>query len=212
MPGKDSKSYPRRSKTGVYDTQILCADCDRLLGVFDQHAVEKLLRGKFICRRDDRVDVHVHDYPDADPDILRKFVASVAWRASLTTDEMFKTVRLGPYADAILDLLKGNAPSKPIEVLIAEFEPSIGGFLNPHRTRFSGVRFLVLYAARFVFYLKTDQQPAPAELAAAQLTTGQPVRLIIRQFDNSKEAAIMRGMLDNPRFASTRARWDAARK
>ena len=36
-------TWPKKSPTGVYDEEILCAECDGYLGTFDQHALEKLL-------------------------------------------------------------------------------------------------------------------------------------------------------------------------
>jgi hypothetical protein len=89
-------TFPRRTRIGVYDSSILCAECDGELGKLDQHAAEMLLQNQptelfhlaELCGR---------RYEHADTAMIYRFIVSVAWRASISTQPFFRRVRLGPY-------------------------------------------------------------------------------------------------------------------
>jgi hypothetical protein len=80
-----------------------------------------------------------------------------------------------------------------VEVFIAEFEAG-PAFLDPHQTRFDGVRFNVIYADRFVFYIKSDRRPCPASLVVGTLSKTRPVITVRRSWLESQERAIMQGV------------------
>jgi hypothetical protein len=52
--------------------------------------------------------------------------------------------------------------------MIAEFDQADVPQLNPTYTRLAGIRFLVLYANRFIFYLKVDKKPTPSQQKSPQ--------------------------------------------
>src|SRR6218665_2718976 len=84
-----------RSPKGPYDRGILCADCDRKIGVYDGYAKELLLarlshfslRNGLLC-----IPQKEFDYLQ-----LKKFFISVLWRASISKHEAFSIVSLGEY-------------------------------------------------------------------------------------------------------------------
>ena len=102
-----SGHYPKKSRTGEYDNTILCGRCDGFLGILDQHAAEKLLNGTAV-----EAVVHrgltVRQYPDAVPETVHRFIASVFWRASVSSRKFFGRVQLGPYEEAIRAALFSN--------------------------------------------------------------------------------------------------------
>ena len=135
-------TWPKRSPTGVYDQNILCAECDGYLGKFDQHALERLLNTQArtpIFLQGTRP--HAFRYDDADATSVELFVASVAWRASATSHEFFKSVELGPYDERILTFLKSCRPEdSPVKMFMAEFSyrvivpaENVGGDHPGHR-------------------------------------------------------------------------------
>lgn len=82
---------PSRSWTGLYDKNLLCGDCDRTIGVFDQYASELLLpwptRDALLRESDGLIakggDTHYAGYklfPDVNK--LQRFAASLIWRAA----------------------------------------------------------------------------------------------------------------------------------
>ncbi len=86
---------------GVFDRHILCADCDRQLGRFDDYAAKVLLawpRRRDLYRREDgfiergRLGTKHFGYWIRNPDIrlLQGFAASLLWRAAITTRDEIK--------------------------------------------------------------------------------------------------------------------------
>lgn len=186
----NSGIYPSRSPQGVYDPDILCGKCDaELLGPLDQHAAKALLRGKrkVLSFR----GMAIRQYPEAEAAKIRVFVASVAWRASISKHRFFARVKLARYEDVIRQMIMGvQTEQGSIEIAIAEFDGA-QGILDPHQTRFDGVRFNLIYADRFVFYIKTDRRPCPEFLVEGLVRPERPVITIPRSWYQSKERDLM---------------------
>jgi len=185
--------YPSRAPQGVYDPEILCSRCDaEFLGPLDQHAAETLLHGKREVVRIGAMEIR--KYPEAEAAKIRLFIASVAWRASISQHRFFARVKLARYEDVIRSMILGDEPAhSSIDIAVAEFEGA-QGFLDPHQTRFNGVRFTVLYADRFVFYITTDQRPCPEFLAEHLIGNERPVITIPRSWQRSKERQLMQSI------------------
>lgn len=90
---------PSRSWTGVYDQNLLCEDCDRALGVFDQYACELLLpwpsrdallreSNGLIAKGKDTRYAGYRLFPDVDK--LQLFAASLVWRTATSARKEFK--------------------------------------------------------------------------------------------------------------------------
>jgi hypothetical protein len=176
---------------GPYDTEILCEDCDGALGVFDQHAAEKLLHGErhFELRDGEK---GVLNYPGANAELVMKFLASVAWRASKSNYKFFKRVELGPYEDELRRIFLSECNGSPkLDCIIAEYDKADVPQLDPAYTRLDGVRFVVLYASRFVFYVKVDKRQTPNEFQEFCLSIGRPVLSLVRRWDTTKESRII---------------------
>lgn len=81
-----------RQQLGEIDTQILCADCDRRLGVFDGYAVRT-------CRRfegEHTTQGEIFELKRVDGDKFAKFILAVLWRASISRRTNFSGVSFGP--------------------------------------------------------------------------------------------------------------------
>jgi hypothetical protein len=182
-----SGTYPSRAPQGVYDSDILCEKCDtNVLGVLDQHAAEELLRGQ-----SELLHTGLRQYPTADPIKIHQFVASVAWRASISSHKFFKRIGLGRYEDVIRKMILGRPTEQAcVQVAIAEFD-NHQGMLDPHQTRFDGIRFSLIYAERFVFYVKTDRKPCPSFLVEGILDPQKAVVTIPRNWHQAKEKRLL---------------------
>jgi hypothetical protein len=195
--------WPKKTPIGVYDENILCADCDGKLGELDQHAAEQLLQNgptKTIQTTEPDSKVIARCYETADPGKLLLFIASVVWRASVSSHDFFSRVELGPYEAIIRAMLQGKDRDSPrVQALLAEFDKSNTATLDPHSTRTDGVRFWVVYARQFVFYLKLDSQAMPAALTELSIEPGKPIISVVRDWNGSKEMAVMQKIvLANP--------------
>lgn len=205
LTGPDNVAYPRRAPVGVYDQHILCAECDAKLGELDQHAIEHLLRGA--CRSFvHRGEAVGKTYDTADAEVILRFIIAVAWRASIARHEMFEGVNSGKYESEMLQVLKGGALLN-FDAVIAEFNEDTVGFLNPHQSRFDGVRFLVIYAGRFVFYLKLDKRRMPFNFRTIAIRSVGAVRTVVRDYSRSKEFNLMRMIFEQPHLARMREKW-----
>ena len=187
----------RRSQTGVYDTNILCSECDQKLGVFDGYAAGELLRAT--NRTPQKLDGKVvfFEYPDCDPEKIVRFALSVLWRAAVSKQHFYKRVELGPYLAAIKSYLFGSIdlPKSigvyPTEFVNAEVLNNRIPQLDPHDARHDGVRIWHLYANRFCFYIRTDKKPAK-HYELLGLSNRGPVRVLARDLMKSKELDALR--------------------
>jgi hypothetical protein len=97
---------------GVYDSDILCATCDRKLGVYDKYAVEVCRRAastQAVLKTDvDLALSKLASIPDVDGDRLALFVLALMWRASISKRWEFRKVDLGDYCQPVREVLFGH--------------------------------------------------------------------------------------------------------
>ena len=182
---------PIKSPIGEYDSNILCEQCDNQLGVFDQHAYENLVldsgtpfghQGKTLG----------FSYPKADSTLIRKFITSVVWRASISGRNYFNRIRLGKYEDVFKEYFLGDDNiGLSISCLMAEFDRGDVPFLNPQYSRMEGIKFAVVFANRFTFYAKVDQQPLPDVFKQSEIKQGSLVTSIMREWETSHQKRAM---------------------
>jgi hypothetical protein len=185
-----SGGRPVPSYVGLYDPNILCQQCDGELGKLDQHAAEKLVRGTREKLHLPTVDVWRYD--QAHPRTLIRFLASVAWRASVSSLPYFARVRLGPYENKLRSISMGEIePTPDFACLLSEYDLEEVAQLNPTNTRLGDLNFIVLYAHRFAFYMKLDKRPLPLELREASLAYDRPVLSIVRPWTATKEFKLL---------------------
>jgi hypothetical protein len=166
------------SYIGPYDSNILCEECDNTLGLLDQHAAEKLLTQR---AQPYLGSSKIHYYPMADSWLLTKFMLSVAWRASVSKTEFFSEVNLGPFENAFLDIVKNQNAKAGVSLCVlteVENEPPT---ISPQHTRLGDVRVLLLSAARFQIYIKTDSRPWPSEYSQLAIDANKPVLTLMRK-------------------------------
>jgi hypothetical protein len=117
----------------------------------------------------------------------------VVWRASVSDHYFFGRVNLGRYEAIIASILNGgSADSYAIPTILGEFDSDDVPILDPYFTRIGGVRFWVIYANRFVFYIQADRQRTPSEFTSFCLKAGQPLISLVRSWENSKELPALR--------------------
>jgi hypothetical protein len=177
----------KRSRTGEYDSEILCGHCDQLFGVFDQHATENLL-GK----TGNSVQIVPHQtmlqYPTVEAAKIHRFITSLAWRASVSKRDYFSRVSLGPYENTILNSIQSKSPDfELLATFIAEFDQNEVPFLNPQYSTMDSVKFLVIFASRFTFYLKVDKRPLPHYFEPFRIDPSRVVTTYLRKWEGSKQ-------------------------
>jgi hypothetical protein len=206
MSNRDAE-FPRRLPIGLYDPQILCAPCDNLIGTWDEYGVEVLIQKRHAFKpvpsADDPVAFVLDQFDYAR---LKLFFLSVLWRANESSLPFFSKVQLGPYRDRLFQMLSTEDPGSAEEfsVLLSAFTlenkiPDAGTpILDPHPERWEGVHAYRLSLGAITAYVKVDQPPYSASLAALVLRPDHPLTLIAREFAGSAEARVARSIVDKP--------------
>ncbi len=191
-------SFPQRSPVGIFDRNILCRECDALMGPWDQHAQELLLKDipedTSIFYRGKRVAYQITHF---DYKRLRLFFVSLLWRASISTHKFFKRISLGSQESILRDMILTQNPGPPelYGVTLARFETrAANGMLDPHPETFDGVNYCRFYLTGYVVYIHTDDKPAFSVLSDFIIKETGPITVLIRDFGQSKDGALMLGL------------------
>ncbi len=189
---------PRRSPIGVYDKSILCSGCEKQFLAMDSYGTDVMLRqfqkhffpihidGKPVALRSDTLDANM----------MLRFLLSVLWRASVSTQPFYERVFLGPYENAILRLLKQPL----ISIIPSAFDAVLSrwdevetdhlpsrGILNPYRERWDGVNTYRLYLGEIVAYVKVDKRPFSKPFSMLSLQNGVPFHVVSRNLSTSND-------------------------
>jgi len=176
--------HPKRVRTGFYDTGILCGPCDERIGIWDQYGAQVFVRELPTLAPQPNAERPVAFMRRTfDFARLRLFLLSVLWRAGVSSLDMFRRVRLGPYAAQlhrmILDGDPGDADN--FSTVLSAFTvdgrlPSTGVPLSdPFRERWQGVNAYRLSFGTVTAYVKVDQSPFPPSFARIAMREGQPL-------------------------------------
>lgn len=189
--------FPKRSRTGVYDKNILCKECDSYFGKLDEYAAEYFLRASSVAELRDTSGPIARSYKDIDQKKIFDFVLSVLLRAAWSSELFFQKVELGPYLESIERYFKtGEKLTDAIDIIVAEYDER-APLLDPHRTRFDGANYWCLYANRFIFYIKVDRKKLLPDFSGISILTAPSLVTIVRQWRGSKERDVMQKLARN---------------
>ena len=193
---------PKRSPIGVYDKGILCSGCEKQFLSVDSYGTDVILssfqkyfspihiEGKIAAFRSDTLNTKM----------MLRFLLSLLWRASVSTQPFYERVLLGPYEDEALGLLKQPESSIPsaFDAVLSRWE-EVGadhlpsrGILNPYRERWDGVNTYRLYLGEVVAYVKVDKRPFSKPFSRLSLQHGAPFHVISRSLATSNDLLAMR--------------------
>jgi hypothetical protein len=190
------------SPIGPYDKQILCEQCDGSIGLLDQHAAENLLRDKSKTRYQNDI-VGLYHYKNANAQIIISFIASLVWRASISSHHFFKRVSLGPYETKFFDLQEKGSPIELEESIIINEYDQDTPIMDPHMSRIEGLKTLAFQAERFLFHIKIDQRSFSPELKQVTLHPNREVISFVKSWEESKQKEAMLKIvsgLSKPKF------------
>ncbi|GJL83991.1 MAG: hypothetical protein DHS20C01_36250 [marine bacterium B5-7] len=190
--------HPQRRPIGEYDNSILCANCENVFSVWEQYGKEILL---------DRFQEFSEIVEDGQPigssltdwnyGQLKLFCLSVVWRASVSTQPMFKKVNLGPHDEQIRKLLASRNPTDPDDYAISIFRFTGVDYglptLMPLKIRSTyGLIFYRIYWGDFFFDIKVDKQRTPEKYTLGTLIPGEALIIYNRNIRESREYDILR--------------------
>lgn len=175
---------------GETDWNILCAECDRILGGFDNALIDAAKRFKRLHRNAGRV----WELPAVDSVKFAKAAYAILWRASLSKRNTFAKFSLGEYEDAIRDLLFGRTTftDRPdISLLVQRytskfFDPS-KLYMDPFAAPLISPNAAVIGVAGFRFIAKFDRLPLDAGRQAFDVARTDRVRGTYVEIERTQE-------------------------
>lgn len=151
------RERPVVSNTGVYDRDLLCGDCDSLLGAHEGYVIEALRRFRAIAASPGRI-VPVDPI---DGDRVVRFAAGIAWKYA-NTRPGYGRIEVGPYADRLGDVaLRNSAIPASIDVAmirLVELDGDVYFYRAPVPDRREGANMVRFTVGSFLFFLKIDQR------------------------------------------------------
>jgi len=190
------KNFEQPTQSGIFDKNILCAECDARLGKLDEYGLSifgkapgkaDLIEGRLLPG----YDLHCKDVPKA-----QKFLLSVLWRASISEHSFFYITDLGEkYEEKIRLLLLCEEPvrEEDFEFTVTRLEgsPLAGAFMPPFAARTpEGINCYRLFLPFFSFMVRMDRRPFPPLLKLIRFTAASTPQCIKLNYAGSVEEKI----------------------
>lgn len=148
---------PKVSHTGVYDKNILCADCDNILGRYESYAFDLFRK----IRKQHFGGGKVISIDGVDGDMLVRFASGIAWKYAVTSPDMGR-IDIGPYKDTLrMVALCGRQIPHAVDVTIAriiELDGDVYYYRTPMPDRKQGVNVVRFCLGGFLLLLKIDKR------------------------------------------------------
>lgn len=148
---------PKVSHTGVYDKDILCGDCDKILGRYESYAFN-LFRN---IRKHHFSGGQVISIDGIDGDMLVRFASGIAWKYAVTSPDKGH-IDIGPYKDILrMVALSGGQIPNTVDVTIAriiELDGDVYYYRTPMPDRKKGVNVVRFCLGGFLILLKIDKR------------------------------------------------------
>ncbi|MFZ1546919.1 MAG: hypothetical protein WAT12_07435, partial [Candidatus Nitrotoga sp.] len=161
--------FPKRRPIGEYDDKILCKECEKLFGPWDNYAKVLLIDevGQFQLVAEDK-DYKGYSKEKYDYKKLKLFCLSVLWRASVSNRACFERVSLGPHEKVIRDMIQTGDPGSKdkYSVQLYRFHGADYGMpvLMPNKMRTKyGFQYHRIYLGSNFFDIKTDKRKTPPD-------------------------------------------------
>lgn len=150
--------HPKVSHTGVYDKDILCGDCDNILGRYESYAFD-LFRE---IRTQPLSAGKIMSMDGVKGDMLVRFASGIAWKYAVTIPDRGR-IDIGPYKDTLrMVALSGGQIPNAIDVTIAriiELDGDVYYYRTPIPDRKEGVNVVRFCLGGFLILLKIDKRP-----------------------------------------------------
>jgi len=191
-----SYSFPKKTPNGIYDQSIVIDEGEKLFSKWDDYASNIFLKEseqyEKITHKGKEIAFQRKEYNYS---LLKLFALSVLWRASVSSHYFFNKINLGPHEEPIRQALLDNTPNDTdwysVAFAVWSDRNKSPGFMNPHKTRFNGINYYILYFSRYIMYIKIDKRIATDSMKSVQLMENSPLLLVTREFEKSKEFPIM---------------------
>jgi hypothetical protein len=187
--------YSKRAPIGVYDRNILCIECERIFGTWDNYA-QDFLNGVPQSATPIRYGNSIIGYevPYYNYATLKLFFISLLWRAGISKHSFYAKVKLGPYEALLRNYIAQKNPGTGDEfaVTLAKFNYHLVPFFDPHPEKFEAINYYRFYLGSYVAYIKIDKRQSPKFHSEVMLKPNAPLLIIGRELEGSKEFSLMK--------------------
>ena len=99
------ENFNKTRRKGIYE-KLLCRECEDKIKYLEDYGKEILYEkvNKSICKPGDKLTINDYDYTR-----FKNFILSIIWRASVSTQGLFKLVSLGKYEEELRNVLLENS-------------------------------------------------------------------------------------------------------
>jgi len=193
------KFISKRIPSGFYDNDIVCLECEKTFGIWDQYGIEFLTKKTFSKKTTtngsktlDIIEVEF-DYPK-----LKMFLLSVLWRAHHSKQPFFNKINIGPHEKGIRDMIIENDPrtSDDYSVILVKYDDDTWKdfALDPDKTKFGPINCFRLYFGGYMSVIKVDQRPITSKLKDLVLSPDRMAIILLRNFKDCKEFGAMKNL------------------
>jgi hypothetical protein len=181
-------------QAGKYDNGILCEDCERKFSQYDAHGhsvFTKVFEDPTIYRDPNEIEC-AYLLPNVDFRLLKLFVLSVLWRASVSSLDFFSNVDLGERHEATMKSLISNGSIEGgddyqffcCHQRDAQYKTVI---LPPWKRRMDSINYIALYLPDIQIVVKVDKRELPEIFARLVIKPEAPHYLVFMPFKGSTE-------------------------
>jgi len=193
-----------KSLVGVYDTGIVCAQCESIFSPWDDYAQKLLLANptgkKYVFKNGQKIAYleTAIDYAK-----LKLFFISLLWKAAVSNHFFCSRVNVGSFEPQLRKMILEGDPGDPdtFAIMMAKCEDRLGTIvLNPHPERWWKVNYYRFYVAGYVAYIKVDRRPAPDVMGELALDPEKPLIIIVRYLRTNKDFKVLKYIVKSSVF------------
>ena len=190
-----ANEFSKKSPIGVYDCNILCIECEKLFGNWDNYAQDFLkdvpIKASPLMDAGNVIGYEVQNYNYS---LLKLFFISLLWRAGVSKHSFYAKVKLGPYESLIKEHIAEKKPGtgEDFSVTLAKFNHKLVPFFDPHPEKFEGINYYRFYLGSYVAYIKTDKRKTPKFHSEVMIKPNMPLLIVGRELERSKEFPLMK--------------------
>lgn len=197
--------WAKKLPVGVYDSKILCKACEAQLKAIDSFGVDVLLKQheKHFQPLVQHGKTVGFESTSIDKARLLQFLIAVLWRASVSVENFYRQVELGPHETTAQEIaFSSTVPSSfgVFDALLSRWHDKQDldllayPLLDPRREKWpDGVNAYRLYFGEIVAYIKVDSRPFQPPFSSMSLLRSPTLKVVSRNLATSKD---FRAMVD----------------
>jgi hypothetical protein len=183
--------WPKKSPTGIYDHNILCGDCDKILGkLYDEYACKHLISEFDESNYQSQNEIKCTHHVKTSGKIIKNFILSMLWRAHHSTHSFFNGVNLGEkHASSIREIIFNNLETsdQTYQVFLSKYVSNTGFLLQkPNKERFNNLNYYMFFFEYYWATIRIDSQKGTDAFSKYSLSSQRPITILHINFEETK--------------------------